>query len=425
MKELFSNKTHRILNMAKVLVVDQKNLEIKDVMTLNNCSLKTAYDDINYARKEYGHIITGFSNGIVSSNTTSVADLMVLKREMFHSEPKLQILLNIALYPDYKTLDHSVTLDFSESFIRNQIKIINDVISRYNVFILYDDKTYTYQLVGKHEISVILFLAKLVRISSSDNEIAKMPEDLQGQFDDLLSSLKIEVLLCNEDELDLIGRIATLRQQQGFIHSYEHLIAPITMFYDEFAMSIKRNFLEIIKNRFVMNEAEQNSIITTLIIIAIKINFNRQVIDSCFNRYDYFYESVRKKNPKWCAIYEKEVKRLEDKTTIEFSQYTSKIFFSISIILINKTPLQQMHIGVYSDFGKYHEQMLITILENHFNNQSFVPYKKTAHYDFVISTTSRISATSELIIVSDMPSSTDISKIYNILYYDDATNDKK
>lgn len=418
MKELFSKKTYRLMKIAKELVVKQRELEMQDIIRFNSCSLKTAYDDVHYGLENFDHIFSDFSNGIISSETTSIADLMILKREMFHEEPKMKILMNIALYPDYKTIDHAVSLDYSESFIRNNIKLINQVINQFNVYITYCDTLYTYQLVGKHEVSVVLFLAQLFKVSGSEALLPTMTGGHDNIFHETIQKLSINMTPFNEYEINLIGKISSMRRQQGFIHKYEDLTTVIFKFHDKYYTYLKSIIDSMmIRNSFDLTKEEASDLISTIMVIGIKLEFNGNLIDNCFNRYDYFYENFKKTNPAWCLLYEKELTILQILSGIDFYKYASEIFFNSFNLLINKAPIKESKIGVYSDFGKYHESTLITLLKNNFQDQNLLPYSIDETYDLIISTTSRIKATAEVILVSDIPSAKDVVNIYNRIYY--------
>lgn len=127
------------MNIAELVIVFKRKLHIDEIKQLNNCSTKTAYDDIYHLMDWEGNRLEiEFGNKECFSRSRSIGDLIEYKQELLQSESLIKLLLHVYFKPELSIVDHAVELNYSEAHTRTQIIKLNEFLDNFNFEIIYD-----------------------------------------------------------------------------------------------------------------------------------------------------------------------------------------------------------------------------------------------------------------------------------------------
>lgn len=405
-----------------------KSLTYEEIQKLNNCSIKTVHEDIKYMHLHWNHIIEfNLTKYHIKSNNNSVYDLMMLKSIVFHNEIKVKLLLSVFLHPNLDIPKHSELLHYSESHLRRQIPSINQYLGQFSSEIVYNKDQSGYTLESNNEIATCFMLAHLIK-TSSNNQIS--PDLLQDQSQyqkNFFSNYSWFIPESIKTDTKRLYGVILKRLEQGYYtddkinilrNTYNKHYENRDIFY-EFAKSYQSYYQRNLKKE------EIDMIIDILALTATEAELSPFKIDNYMNRYDYFYESLKRESPYMAKLVESTIENFRTKYVINFENHLSELVFHFFTNIDGLRAFKKFVIGVHSDFGTNHAHSLLLSIQKNFPDQTFLIYNPEQHYNFVISTyDSIINVDKDRIVkVSDYISVTDIQNIYSYIYlkHDDST----
>ena len=125
MENLVSTKAVRFLKIFEYSYLNNETT-IDNIMKLNSCSKNTARSDVEEIHRRWSKLLkTEVTLTSINISNIAMASLMDVKQEILSNEISIKLLLNILLNPSYTIYDHSMDLDYSESYLRKIVSNIN------------------------------------------------------------------------------------------------------------------------------------------------------------------------------------------------------------------------------------------------------------------------------------------------------------
>lgn len=424
MRGLIDKRTVRVLNIAEALTFSSEPVMFEDFEKLNKCSQKTVYNDINYLVQRYNSLLEIEVRNISAFSRISSSDNFIrLRSDLYHFEPKLQLILNIYLNPTFDMCDHSLAMDYSESYLRKMLKEINAYLKRIGITIKYDTTDKRYLFLSRHKLVVEYFILELVQICDyHDNLFKALGKKNPHAFDTLVLpdyDYNQEEKLMAEILLIILANSLSEKEIQKYI-TYVHNLT------DEFEKDLKPRLIEALKvaltsNSIHLEESCFNELVSLLIvsiqktIVVPKKRFHSET------RADFFERTLRARNPGKLSVYDDIISQLESILELSFTDFRSDLLFCLHQIL-NLTFVQEPYtIAVFSSLSNAHRNNLIFSLNKVFSHQRVVPYDENLRdtYDIIVGTSNNsefVHNEDRFISISDIPTFLDHENIARKLF---------
>lgn len=423
MKELLSYKSIRALQIAEKLINTHDYIPFTEFQEINQCSNKTVYEDIYYLKEHWDEILDlDIIKNKARSHKTSIYDLMHMKRKMFHEEIKVKLIVSIFFNPYRDMIDHSLTLEYSDSHLRSQVKAANHYLETYNISIEYDRNKKGYYIQAENDTTLIIFISELIKVSENEHFLLNLTVQEQQKFDDFIETFNnfIPKLLLKE-LLNLTIIQKTVMTHKNLTIGEGKTRENVSSYMKHYA-EIYDSYLEpyMLKHNLEIPQDQFRQLIDIFTITSLKLQAIPKRVDNFLNRYDYFYKAFSKENPKMISIFDKAMNDLFKKTNIDFEKYKTELLFYIYTHITSLRDYKRFNIGVYSDLGEAHIESIIMALKKNFNVHYFNSYSPTEKYNLVITTTdnqSRIDLNeTPYIKIADYITHQDIYNVYQKIY---------
>lgn len=416
-----SYKTKRILKIAERLVNNEETLHISEIQEFNDCSLKTAYDDIYFLMSLENNILNvEFANKRCKSKTNSTGNLILLKTKLYQEEALLNLLLNIYFYPEKTLVDHSLDLNYSESYTRVQISALNKQLEALGFKVVFNRDTYSYHIsVDKRE-SLIFLIAELIEMTELTHYLPQLSNDDLSMIELVKNEYSKDIPQSIIDQLIILFRIIKhdnkIYPDIPIIYSSQEIFGGKL---EKLKKSVNRKLNDLMEDMDItLSEESINRLNDYLIFISMKAYYLPVKVDSFIHRYDYFYKQFSIENPYETKLFEKGLKLFSKKVEIDYLPYKEEVLFALYNNMLELRSYKTCKIAVYSDLGKSHEHALCQACKKHFPMHEFEPFNLMNDYKFIVSTVGNMQVDNgiEIVTVSDFISAQDVHFIYEAIY---------
>ncbi|HEY4537154.1 MAG TPA: helix-turn-helix domain-containing protein [Erysipelothrix sp.] len=408
MKSLLSYRDQRILKISELLILNKESLTYDDVMKVNACSLKTVYEDVAYLEKTWGHLLKiSIENSTIKSENTSISDLMRLKQSIFRNTLALQIGMHLYFEGAKKMTQLIDLLHYSESKIRTEIRLLNELLAPLNIGIVLENGYYTIQTDNNFKAA---YLVSLTILSSG------LPMEIYEQRHILIAQSKIEerfsFKLPNliKDEIALADMILA---QKGLDNDLSNCRTKMP--------EAMRDF---ITEMWVITFGDDLELPEVYYDVFEIIYFKAHVFkENIFymHRYNYFYRLFAQENKQAIKFYEEKMALLSAQWDVEMISYKEELLFMLYINVPTMRLYRKHKIAVHSDLGQEHAFVLLKRLKKYFFLHEFFIYEEEKHYDYIVTTSKWNLKThcseDKIVQVSDFITKQDCDALYERIYY--------
>lgn len=143
MKGLISRKSYRLLNILDYVLRERKQIDIDEVMSMNHCSKKTVYNDLEEIKERIGLDLSDFYYDD-TNNTYNVYQFMIMKRKVLHHETSLHLLVELFFNPNQDLVDLSLATGKSESNVRTHLSRLEKYVKQHGLQLVYDQEKNTF-----------------------------------------------------------------------------------------------------------------------------------------------------------------------------------------------------------------------------------------------------------------------------------------
>ena len=391
MKNLISYKTGRLLTIAEMFVLNDDLFTLDDFMRANSCSNVTAANDLNELMMEWNDTLNIQSRGSAYfTRTTSLSDLMEIKHVLLHREIKVRLLLNIFFNPHFTIIDHSLTLDYSESHLRKQIVELDTFLNEYDCHIEYNKDVKSYKISSETPIRLCLVIADIIHISSYKELIPDEAWDIGKQRGKEICGNFKRLNWMDDYMSHFFACIAVYEQVTKSPVKTDYFLSVDARVQDK-----REDIKEIIMKYFMelnikLSKNDLNTVVDIFTHYGLRGEYIGGKVNNVLNRYDCFFEKLNKINKIWVDYVMNLISELETVVGINFSTFYSEIFFQLYSQYYHLFDSKRLLIGVYSDMGERHASSHQTFLETHFSNHEFELLDINKTYDLIISTCSKL-----------------------------------
>lgn len=408
MIQVLSYRDQRILKMCEMLILNSEPVTVQEFMEANNSSLKTVYDDLDYLKVKFNHILhVAIDNGNVSSEDTSIGDLMAIRKSIFYKNLAIRIYATLYFEKEQTMNDFIDKFHYSKSKIRKEISRCNEMLKHINVAIEANEGVYT--LKAEDE-SVLAYLASLVVLGSG--------------YPDYIYEEKAALIASSDFEKERNFKVPSVIRDEilladALFKKYScNTECPI------YCAPVPEALIDDVKNRLhrygMRNQSELCLCEDILRSLYFKMSvFKKQSILS-MQRYQYFYYQFSQENSRFVLAYEKNIRELQERWNLPFSVYQEELLFLIYIHFPHIREYKRFKIAVYSDLGCEHAQILLKRLEKNFQLHDFEVFDKEKDYDLVLSTAKHDicfgQCNSKVLTISDFLTPDNYRDLYHALY---------
>ena len=422
MKDFLSFKSIRALQIAEKLINNHEYILLKDLQEMNACSNKTVYDDIQYLKDNWNEYLDlDLIKNKVRSKKTSVYDLMHMKRNLFHDEIRVKLIINIFFHPYLDMNDYSLKLNYSDSHLRAQVKGANDHLINHNLCIKYDKFKKGYYIEAENRSILIVFMSELIKVSDHEHFLPELSESEMDDFNQFIGEFTNFVPQIQLRELLQLTKVQkTIMTQENLILGQGNTREIIKTKMLKLQETYYNFFVPYIdKFKIKISEEQFGHLLDIFVIASLKQQSAPKRMDNFLNRYDYFYKSFSSENPYMIKVFELALSGLKDQN-IDLEIYKSELLFHIYTNITSLREYKVYNIGVYSDIGKAHVDSIILALKKSFSIHNFETYSKNENYDLVITTTNNPDKINlddtPYIKIADYITHQDIYNVYQKIY---------
>ena len=408
MKSLLSYRDQRILKISELLILNPEPLNFEKIMEVNNCSLKTVYDDVAYLQETWGDLLKiTMEQSTVHSENPSIADLMYMKQSIFKNTLALQIGMHLYFEGKKKMSQLINALHYSESKIRTELRKLNDLLVPIGINICLVDGYYEIQsknnFVTAYLVALTILGSGLPEALYENRQSLMESSDIEQRF-----SFKLPALIKNE--IFLADALLKIKGQENDLEAC-NIAMPSEM----------REFInDMWQTTFGTRLAVSETYFEVFEIIYFKASiFSENIF--YMHRYNYFYDLFAQENTAAIAYYEERLMTLSEQWQIEMWRYREELLFMLYINIPDMRLYRSHHIAVHSDLGDEHSLVLLKRFKKYFFLHEFSIYEKDKDYDYIV-TTSQWKLSCDLpeeriIQVSDFVTKKDYDILYKKIYY--------
>ena len=143
------------------------------------------YDDLDFMFLSWGDLLDIEIDRVhISVKSKSVADYQYVKHELLGNEIGLNVIKYVYFNPDSSIYEIVENVNYSQSHIRKQIRLINKFLLRYKSKIVYNTQNRTYSILSKKEIALHYLIVEIMKITSSV-ELPELSQQQKNDFDQL------------------------------------------------------------------------------------------------------------------------------------------------------------------------------------------------------------------------------------------------
>lgn len=417
---LLTYKTIRLLNIAEAILIQNRNIKLSEIAEMNDCSLKTVKDDLIFLHENWNEILElVFDHNTISSTNTSCFDFMIMKRELYKEEIKLQMIVSMFLFPNLKLEEYADKLNYSESHLRKQIKPINQFLKNYEITVDYNHKTFRYHLKSNNSLQQAYFISQILKESSNISTLSQLKNIEKEYYENQIQL--IPSFFVNQTKEDL----ETLYKVMKYAHSnnepFQEAMHTINQTYHNLK-SNEQHFIKELKSHYqslntTLNQKQVKKALDIHLLISTKATLFPIKVDQYWNRYDFFYEAHSNEHKDLNQSFSNFIIQTSHNQHLNYTPYKSEFAFNLYTTIPIHERKQTFRIAIHSDLGPAHVNTLAHTYQKHFSNHTIEPYTIEKSYDLILSTQSLSDEVNKykIIKISDRFTFTDVKKIHRFL----------
>lgn len=424
MIDLIDKRTTRILNIAEALTFTTDSVTFEDFKAMNNCSLKTVYNDINFLVQNYNQLLEIEVRNISAISHCSSADnFLTVRADLYHAEPKIIFLLNLYFFPENDLFDHSLQLNYSESYLRTLLREINLFLSKLDISIKYDNENRLYYFHSNTKYAVEHFIIDIVQMCDCQQHMRTLLGRKKPFAFDKLTFPDFEY---NDEEKILRENFLLILSNSLSEEDINQYIDNTHKLNNRLTKEIRPILIESLTNSLAVHSIslteESFSGLTSMLLKTIQkcIVVPKKRLQS-ITRLGYFELALRKRSNEKVLLYEDIADAIQKALHIDISNFRSEFLFYLHQV-INITCVSKVHtIAVYSHLGKSHRDNLIFSINKAFSKQNVVEYNEQDEdtYDLIVGVPSHskfVHNEDHFIAISDIPTHIDHENIAKKLF---------
>lgn len=459
MERFLSFQDKRILNIIKKIIVEDEALTIKTIMKMNDCSQRTVYNDLHFIEEAWGKTIGFQIHGeLIYFEERSMGAMRLIVEEMLKKNLAMQIMSELILESFQSAQLLSKKLFVSESRIRREIHDINAFLKPHGFKIRKKNQLFYWHDLLKDELRIRIQLTRLIweqkRLKDLDTII---PIEMIESFSTTMLQNQVHLNDVQKDFCMLFIYISYLRETQGFHylsqnqHSvkdhaikawigpqiYHNLYASIHDFFlkinqeeidKQGILESVHHFLEIASHNY--HPEDMPVLIDNLYLQIRYFSTYPYLSKKIFHREKLFGYRYAQQNPRLFGKIIQYFSDFKNFTGIDLSDYVYEIIFHSAMLCPQKTIYRKRRVLLVSDYAKNHAEVLKKKMMQHFPNidvdtkmiclNSKLETIPIENYDLIVSTLPHPKLKKgNWVLVGDVLSEQDLSKIYRGLYSSD------
>lgn len=455
MHHFLSFQDQRVLKIVKRVIVEDKDLTILDIQTMNNCSKRTVYNDLYFIEETWGQMLGYQIKGDqIYFENKSMGIMRIVVQKILQTNLSMQIMFELVIKPFQRAEDLAHKFYVSKSKVIREISAINQHLKPYGLYIDKRKSFYFWHELNFDETRLRVHLSRLLWGQQAViNTIQFRDLDL---FKDFMDTVVIPPLVLNDlqkEKFMLLIYSAYLREAHGFHFTSSsrrkhphHPIADLwgTQLYHH-VLNFSDHFKDVLSENTLNNATVQSFtqsflkqfqhnyqkddlrlLINNLSLQVQYYNLFPYIGEQILNREQLFGYRFAKQNPVLFQKITQTVRYFEHESRISIKDYIFDIIFHSSLLFPEKNIQSIRKILVISDYGYRHAAFLkykmiehfpsldidCQSLDNYLQNQEFAN-----QYDIIVSTWPNIhNIDKPWIIVGDVLSDQDFRKIFQKLY---------
>lgn len=428
MENLISSKAVRFLRILELTYLKDET-SIEDIMKINACSKNTARSDIEEIHERWKNTLdTEITIVSITVSNIAMATLMDVKQEILIEEISIKLLLNILLNPDFTIHDHSIDLDYSESYLRKIVTVINRFLAYSDSKIVYhkfDDISHPI-LLSESEVKLHHHLANIVKAANAYDNFEHIKDYPSSHFEIICNKLDLPLTAFLSKDLDVLAKISYLRVSQGYTNN-KNLRAKYLEIYSQFDFDNLINLFYEVYNKEVLKKYGQRNYDIfvkyfensqrVFICIIFKVLISTYNINKILNRDLMFTKRFMIQSNDGYNIMESLINMIDDNFGYNLNEYIGEIGYVAYNLLPSVLSFENYRIGIYSDLSLIHAKTILVFMNSHFPSHNSEVYDKNGNYDFILSTDAKFKHQEAITVaITDLPGQSDIDTIYTALY---------
>lgn len=430
---IVSAKAQRLIKILNRLPRNYGYLSYESIQSFNLCSINPAYSDTKFILDQWEDILDLklVDKGIISLNKSD-SDFEYVRNLVLRDEFEFVLIWTIFSKPNLTTPEYSGILCCSESHFRKSVSAINQGYLKYQVEIKYNEKSRTWKFSSKSYVMGAQVLTRIAEIChfNLDNFENDTTDDTSLYFDDCLDEcfekeaiffnkfvkiLKYYVLVVEQQPLNVLNDIFNERIESNL--SFEHFQIKIKDILDDFSLM----------DMYKFNTTHSPKHIYSYFYY---LYFRDSLFDEWIKpesaRYENVLHRLNNEVPQLITFIRNLLEQLDTVLKSNLSDNIEEIlvwaYINIDYI---RTPIYNK-IGIISDLGKEHVNVLASLLYEHFDGIQCIditnnPFEKSKDTDLIISNSKYILHQKNIdfkphIVLSDVITIDEISSIYTMLY---------
>jgi hypothetical protein len=318
-------------------------------------------------------------------------------------------------------------VNYSQSHIRKQIRLINKFLLRYKSKIVYNTQNRTYSILSKKEIALHYLIVEIMKITSSV-ELPELSQQQKNDFDQLFFSILTQFPSDTQETFELLFRAEKVRVKQNLVDENRsfNYVESLKNVHDTEVVSKARVYVEEHLRWYYSglktNLKEEDYLVMTDIVTGyiLRSYILPERFDSYLNRYDMFLHDFARVNPKYIGAYMDFLDDINTQSGVNVSDYAGEILYHIYTSVLNVRNYSMFNIGVYSDLGKVHAKSIIKTFTSYYSGSVFSCYDITQEYDVILTTTALkfkdYKGDATIVTVSDLIVHQDLANLFGAIY---------
>lgn len=462
MFDLLDYQSQRVIKIINALTIDRQFITVDEIIKLNNCSERTAYNDINYIFEKWQDLLKPIKiDATLQLNHISVGNLKIVIRDILQENLNFTLLINLFKVPYQNVSYYASKNHISVSHTYRTISHINQALENYNMKIVSKDNLL--YIEGKNETHLRIFFTLLLLDYYQLDDIFEYKVDYDQAFKLIEDFTRLNDFSDNEVLLSLrtvLLLVSLRREAQGFSlevpNKHSHIsddekktLERLDKYHEKeyiAALYTVKEMVGLNKNNTIMKASIRIFVKLFLAnnVLAIKDNEQEKLINSLANFINFFRSYPYNNAPiiNRPAIYgkrfalrnqsvfkqiQKHIRYFKKDTQISLEQEIYELIFWVALDFPEVELIAKKQILIASDYGINHARQLEKLLSRHFpdsifHTQSLLNYSFSPDdlvpYDLCISTINVdcVKNAMPMVLIHDFPDANDIKNIYNALY---------
>lgn len=451
-KQFLSRKEQRFVNLLTYAMFTHTELSIDAIKELNQCSRRTAYNDVNEFLFLYGHILNlEFSKNTLTFGPVSYGNYHFILKEIMKSSLEIRTIEQIFYTPNISVSELALQTSTSESHVYRVLNRMNSALHQKNIMFDIDKLFFR----SDDEENLRLFFTEffyLTGLIEEDHPDFRAIEDFIFKKNNYFNDYRLNDHGKLHYFFILFLQVSFIRESQGFyikresdplfemndalrsifpnmsVSSFNNVLNHFLI--KNTCMSVRKNqanlfsnFVENINKYKLEHEGVElkdtfNSIVGYLSIVCTVSYFPNYVLE----RAARFGNAIITRKPHFKEQFLSCLKDTFKDYDIDDHIEENMAVLVFIYMIDNPATLtfKRKKVFVYSDYGKYHEQSMMNYFKYYFSEHDYESFDLLVdeNFDFVITTVqlTRIEREKQ-IIIDDFIGYQEIFNILSCLYY--------